>query len=159
MQKKMIAFIGVIVILFVALYFVVSAKNNRAVEGNPYGKDDLEQSTIDLLDNPLYQHIITPNKLEEKLDKKEDITVYFFSPECSYCMETTPILFPLADSMDVDIQQLNLLEYPDEASKFKIEGTPTLIHFKDGQETDRLVGLQEEEDFKTFLSEEVLDKK
>src|SRR5699024_12146872 len=42
---------------------------------NPYGKTNLEQETIDQLDDPLYQNQITPDDLDEKLDNQEDLTV------------------------------------------------------------------------------------
>ncbi len=53
MGKKLTIIILVIVVLFGALYFALNYKNNKALEGdNPYGTTDLEQSTIDQLDDP-----------------------------------------------------------------------------------------------------------
>lgn len=43
MGKKMIAIIAVIVVLFIALFFVLDYKNNQALNNNenPYGTEDL----------------------------------------------------------------------------------------------------------------------
>src|SRR5690625_7352764 len=102
----MLMILGSIVILFVALYFVVDYKNKQTLEyaGNPYGKAELKQETIDQLDNPLYQNQIIPKDLDQKLSDKEDLFVYFYSPVCVYCLETTPILVHLAEELGVDLK-------------------------------------------------------
>ena len=82
MQKKVLIFVGVIVLLFGALYFVVSYQNNQSLEDNdnPYGTTNLEQPTIDLLGDSNYDNIILPDELSEQVDNGEEVTVYFFSP-------------------------------------------------------------------------------
>src|SRR5699024_11690109 len=122
-------------------------KNKQAIDAsdNPYGKDRLHQETIDQLDDPLYQNQITPDALAEKLDAEEDVTVYFYSPTCIHCQRTTPVLVPLAEEIGVDIKKMNLLEFEDEWNTYDIEGKPTLIHFSDGEEKDRMSGEQSEE--------------
>lgn len=154
----MIAIIGAIVILFVALYFVVDYKNKQAIDvgGNPYGKDNLKQETIDQLDDPLYQNQITPDQLDEKLDNSEEVTVYFYSPTCIHCQRTTPVLVPVAEELDIDIKKLNLLEFKDKWDTYGIEGTPTIIHFENGEEVARISGEQQEEGLRSFFNESVL---
>lgn len=159
MKKKMIAIIAVIVVLLLALFFVNQYKNNKAMEGNenPYGKDDLKQSTIDQLDDPNYQNQITPDELQKKLDNKEDITVYFYSPECVHCQRTTPKLVSLAKDLDVDVKKLNIFEFEEGWEQFgHISGTPTLIRFENGKEVARAEGEQDEASLETFLKQEVL---
>src|SRR5690625_7932315 len=103
MKNKMIIIIGAILILFGLLFFVTNYKNDQALESvdNPYDKDTLNQETIDLLDHPLYQNIIVPDQLHEKLAAHETMTVYYFSPTCTYCHQTTPILFPLSHELAI----------------------------------------------------------
>ncbi|HLQ95520.1 MAG TPA: thioredoxin family protein [Pseudogracilibacillus sp.] len=152
MKNKMTWIIIVIVVLFAALVFVITQKNKQAVDNNenPYGKDTLKQETIDLLDDPLYDNIITPDDLDAKLDNGEDLTVYYFSPTCVHCQRTTPVVVPVAEDMDVDMKKMNLLEF-DKMDYYDIEGTPTIVHYEDGEEVDRIVGEQSEEDFKEFF--------
>ncbi|MDY0406226.1 thioredoxin family protein [Virgibacillus sp. 179-BFC.A HS] len=154
----MIVIIAVIVVLMLALFFVNQYKNNRAMDSNenPYDKENLKQSTIDQLNDPNYQNQITPDKLAKKLDDKENITVYFYSPECIHCQRTTPILVPLAKDLDVDIEKLNLLEYEDQWDQYGITGTPTLVRFENGKEVARIEGEQDKSSLKTFLEQEVL---
>lgn len=154
----MVIILGSILVLFVALYFLVDYKNEQAVDqnGNPYGKDTLKQETIDQLSDPLYQNQITPDKLDEKLANNEEITVYFYSPTCIHCQRTTPVLVPLADELNIDVKKLNLLEFDDKWDTYGIEGTPTLIHFREGEEVARISGEQKEDKLREFLNEYVL---
>lgn len=156
----MFIILGSIIILFVALYIVVDYKNKQALElaGNLYGKDQLKQETIDQLDNPLYQNQITSKNLDEKLASQEDVVVYFYSPVCIYCVETTPILVPLAEELGIDVKMLNLYEFQDQQKKYNIQGTPTLIYFANGKEVDRVYGKQTKEIFSAFFEEYGLEK-
>lgn len=157
MQKKMLIILASIVVLFIALYFVIDYKNNQAVDDNenPYGKDNLDQATIDQLDNPLYDNQILPDELQTKLDNGEDMVVYFYSPTCSHCQRTTPILAPLADEMGVDMKKLNLLEFEDGWGQFGIQSTPTLVYYENGEEVDRVNGAQSKELYRKFFNEYV----
>jgi thiol-disulfide isomerase/thioredoxin len=157
MQKKVLIFIGVVVLLFGALIFVVTYQNNQALEDNdnPYGTTDLEQPTVDLLGDPNYDNIIQPEDLNEQVDSGEEVTVYFFSPTCQFCMETTPYLKPLAEENGIDMKQFNLLEFGQEGNRYAIESTPTLIHYEDGEEVARIVGQRSEEEFQSFFDEYV----
>ena len=156
MQKKMIAIIAAIVVLFGALFFVISYKNDKAMENNPYGTDNLRQSTIDQLNDPNYGNQILPEELVEKVNGGEGLTVYYYSPECSYCKATTPYLVPLAEDMDVDMKKLNLLEFAPKVQQFAIQSTPTLVHYEDGEEVARLEGQQDEDVYAAFFEEYVL---
>lgn len=160
MKNRMVLILGSIVILFVALYFVVDYKNKQAIDtsGNPYGKEDLKQETIDQLDNPLYQNQITPDELNEELASSGDVTVYFYSPTCVHCQNTTPVLVPVAEDLDVDVKKLNLLEFEDDWDTYQIEGTPTLVHYKDGEEVTRIDGERSEDEFTAFFNEHVLNE-
>ena len=159
MKNRMLAIVGVIVVLFVALFFVVQYKNKSAVEkaGNPYEKDQLHQATIDQLDDPNYQNQITPDKLAAELEENEDVTVYFYDPKCKYCREATPVLVAVTEDLDVDLKKMNLLEFETEWNKYNIEGTPTVVHFENGEEKARIEGAKPEEEFEEFFEQNVLN--
>ncbi|PPA72449.1 thioredoxin family protein [Jeotgalibacillus proteolyticus] len=155
-MKKILIFGGIIVLIFAAIAIVTNMQNASKVEDNPYGKEDLRQSTIDLLDNPNYANQVTPDELDERIASGEPTTVYFFSPECEHCLRTTPMLAPLAEDMDVDMVQLNLIEF-NEWAKYNIQSTPTLVHFEDGQAVDGIVGAASESDYEDFFNRNVLN--
>jgi|SRR5699024_5282381 len=156
MKNKMILILGGIVILFVGLIIFNNINNDKkiAFEGNPYGDMKLHQKTIDQLDDPLYQNIILPEDLDKALENKDDTTVYFFSPTCMHCVSTTPIIVPLAEEMDIDMKKLNLLEF-DVKNQYGIQGTPTIVHYENGEEVAKLVGSSDKSTFKTFFEENI----
>ncbi len=152
-MKKLLIIAGIIIAVFVLIVVLTNKSNESKLKDNPYGTKDLKASTINLIGNENYNNIILPDALAEKIEAGESVTAYFFSPECPYCMEMTPILMPIAKEMDVNVLQYNLLEFEDQARPYAIEATPTLIHFKDGKETGRMVGAQPEENIRLFFQE------
>lgn len=157
MKNKMVFIIVVIAVLFVGLYAVNQYKNKQALDGdNPYGKDNLRQETIDQLKDPLYGNIIVPEELDKKIESGEEVTVYYFSPTCVHCQKTTPVVVPLTEELNIDMKKMNLLEF-DLMDYYGVEGTPTIIHYENGEEIARIVGEQPEESFRTFFEEYVLN--
>ena len=80
------------------------------------------------------------------LDAKGTVLVDFWAPWCGPCRMQTPILEKLASSGDVNatIVKINTDESPSIAQRFGIQSIPTLIIFRDGQEAERMVGVQPE---------------
>lgn len=139
-MKKLGIIAAVVVVLFAIIIFLTNMSNKDKLANNPYGTDNLRQSTIDLLENENYQNIILPDALEEKIASGEPVVAYMFSPECPHCMKMTPSLMPIADEVGVQVDQLNILEYDAGWDDYNIEATPTLIYFNEGKEVTRLVG-------------------
>ncbi|QDP39738.1 thioredoxin family protein [Radiobacillus deserti] len=158
MKNKMFLFLGVIILLFAALAFVVQYQKKQAAEGNPYGKETLDSATIEQLDDPNYQNQILPDELQEKLENKEDVTVYFYSPRCEHCLRTTPVLVPMMEDYGIDMKKLNIWEFEEPWDTYNINGTPTLIHFENGEEVARIDGEQPVETWDTFIHENILDE-
>lgn len=152
-MKKVVIFVAAVILIFAAIAYLTNKQQTEKTAGsnNPYGKDELNPATVDQLDDPLYQNIITPDELDEKLEKEESVTVYYFSPKCSHCVNTTPILMPVAEEMDEHIYQYNVLEF--EQGWNEIDATPTLIHYKNGKETSRIEGERTAEEFKQWFDD------
>ncbi|WP_042476780.1 thioredoxin family protein [Bacillus ndiopicus] len=150
-MKKLAIFGGIIVALFVAIIVLTNISNNSKLENNPYGDKKLRQSTIDQLSDKNYQNIILPEALEEKIATGKPVYAYLFSPECIHCQRMTPKLMPTADESGVHIDQLNVLEFPEEWNKYNLEATPTLIYFNEGKEVTRMVGDYDVDQIKSFF--------
>lgn len=157
-MKKVLIFGGVVVLLFVALTVVTNMQQTQKAEGNPYGKDRLDAATVNLLDDPNYQNVILPDELAERLANVEDVTVYFYSPTCQFCQEATPRLVPLAEENGIDLVQYNLLEFEEGWNEYNIESTPTVVHYEDGVEVERVEGAASNEGFQQFFNEYVLSE-
>jgi thioredoxin-like negative regulator of GroEL len=151
--KKVITFLAIIIALFAALAFVTNYSNQQASEGNPFGKAELKSATIAQLDDPHYQNQILPEELEDKLKNKESITVYFYSPECPHCKETSPVIVPMTEDLGLDLPLFNLLEFEDGWQHYQITSTPTVIRFEDGKEVDRVEGRVSDEQFQSWFEQ------
>ena len=151
-MKKLGIIGAAVVLLFAAILVLTNMSNSDKMKDNPYDTDNLQQSTIDLLDDENYQNIILPDDLQAKIDSGEGVFAYMFSPECGYCMQFTPKLMAVAEQEDVQIDQLNVLEYENAWTTYNLEGTPTLIYFENGEEVTRLYGGQEEESVRQFFA-------
>jgi thioredoxin 1 len=87
---------------------------------------------------------------DEAFDKaiSQGVTVVDFWAEwCMPCRMQGPIIESVAARMGdkVLVGKLNTDENPLSPGKYGITGIPTLIFFKDGQEAQRLVGVQSED--------------
>ena len=152
-MKKVIIFVAAVVLIFAAIAYLSNKQQTEKTSGDkPYGKDKLNPATVDQLDDPLYQNIITPDELDEKLKKEDSVTVYYFSPICEHCKVTTPILMPVVEELDEQIHQYNVLEFEQGWDELKGDGTPTLIHYKNGKETSRISGERTADEFKQWFS-------
>lgn len=156
-MKRILIFLAVIILLFVGIAMITSMQQSKKAEGNPYGKDKLHPETIQLLENPNYNNLILPEQLKEKLNNQTDITVYFFSPTCDYCMDTTPVVRPIAEDLGIDLVQYNLLEFEQGWREFQLESIPTIVHFKNGEEFARINGFHEGGTFKAWFEDYVLE--
>ncbi|WOV86596.1 thioredoxin family protein [Sporosarcina oncorhynchi] len=152
-MKKLLLIGGIIIVIFGLIVFMNKQANETKLQDSPYGTKDVKQSTIDLIGDKNYQNIVMPDELYEKISSGEEVTAYFFSPECQYCMKMTPILMPIAQENDIHVYQYNMLEFNKESQPYGITSWPTLVHYKDGKEVTRSVGLPEnpEADIQAFF--------
>ena len=109
-MKKMLIIGGVVLAIFALIIVLTQMSKSEKLANNPYDTDDLDPATIDQLDDENYQNIALPDEVNKQIQSGEPTTVYYFSPTCSHCQATTPVLMPVAEDMDVDVLQYNLLE-------------------------------------------------
>ncbi len=150
-MKKLAIIGGIVIVLFIGIIVLTNMSNSDKMEDNPYGTDNLDQATIDLLDDENSQNIILPEDLEEKIESGEGVFAYMFSPLCSYCMQFTPKLMAVAEEEGIQVDQLNVFEYEAEWPTYNLEATPTLIYFEDGKEVARIVGDKPQEEVRQFF--------
>lgn len=146
---------GAVLVIFALIIALTQMSKTEKLTSNLYDTEDLDPATIDQLDDENYQNITLPDEVNKQIQSGEPTTVYFFSPTCSHCQATTPILMPVAEDMDVDVLQYNLLEYEQGWSDYFIEATPTLVYYENGEEVSRWVGAQPKENIEKFFKEVV----
>lgn len=151
-MKKLGIIGAAVVLLFAAIIVLTNMSNSDKLKDNPYDTDNLQQSTIDLLDDENYQNIIIPTDLQAKIESGEGVFAYMFSPLCGYCMQFTPKLMAVAEQKDIQIDQLNVLEYENAWTTYQLKHTPTLIYFENGEEVTRMAGDKDEKSIHQFFA-------
>ncbi|QWG98390.1 thioredoxin family protein [Bacillus toyonensis] len=139
-MKKMIIFASICLLLFITFIFITNKENNtssKAVTKNDY-----------------YKNKITIDQLENDISNNKEKVIYFYQTTCFHCKLVSPIIVPMAEDMNINMQVIDLETYKEGWDKFKITGTPTVIHFKKGKEIDRIEGEQEETTFRKWFNKQ-----
>jgi len=83
------------------------------------------------------------NFQQEVLESSVPVLVDLWAPWCMPCRMISPIVEELGNDNQgkLKVCKLNTDENQNIAARYGIQGIPTLLFFKDGQEVDRIVGV------------------
>ena len=86
---------------------------------------------------------ITDDNFKEELAADEPVLVDFWAPWCGPCRTIAPVVEEIARKYEgrLKVTKVNVDENPLLASRYNIQGIPTLGFFKDGQLVDQVVGV------------------
>lgn len=136
-MKKMLIFGGIIIVLFAAIFAVTQTeKKNASTDEKGY-----------------YSNKISLEDLNKNIEDKKEQTIYFYQTSCVHCQKVSPIVVPLAKDLNVDMKVIDIENLNEPWDKYNIQGTPTIIHFKDGKEVSRISGEQSKDKFKEWFEQ------
>ncbi|MFH1174557.1 MAG: thioredoxin [archaeon] len=82
------------------------------------------------------------DKTFTKETKNKTVIVDFWAEWCGPCKMMEPMFKELSKDYDcIVFAKMNVDEHPDFVAELGIQSIPTLIVFKNGKETDRIVGM------------------
>ena len=87
---------------------------------------------------------ISKDDFEEKvLKSRVPVIVDFYSDSCIPCKQLSPLLGDIEDDYEdrLKVFKVNVNFDAELAEQYEVMASPTLVFFKDGQETDRIRGL------------------
>ena len=87
------------------------------------------------------------NNFNEEI-KEEKVLVDFYADWCGPCK----IMGEILESVDGNIVKVNTDTFPRLAQKFGIMSIPTLILFKDGSESNKMIGLKSKDEILDFIN-------
>jgi thioredoxin 1 len=126
-----------------------SSGGNAAVcyRANKLDKGNIMSGNIQEVNEANFENVV--------LNSAKPVLVDCWAPWCMPCLAQQPILEKVADELQgkAVITSLNTEENRNVAYHLNIHSIPTLVIFKDGEETRRLIGLQKAESLTKALQE------
>ncbi|KAG0437053.1 hypothetical protein HPB47_017627, partial [Ixodes persulcatus] len=91
------------------------------------------------------------------LDSKKPVVVNFRASWCGPCKMLTPRLEVAVDARGdkFDLAKVDIDQQADLAMQYEVEAVPSVIMFQNGKETDRFMGLKDQDQIDTFLDKVV----
>lgn len=89
----------------------------------------------------------------EVLQADKPVVVDMWAPWCGPCRFVTPVIEELAGENEgkAKVCKLNVDDNPETAQNYGITAIPSVILFQNGEEKDRLVGVQKKESYQQAI--------
>lgn len=97
---------------------------------------------------------ITAESFDDEVLKSDVLTVAdFYSDSCIPCKRMSPLLAELEEeNPDIKLVKININFDSDLAEKYEVLAAPTLIFFKNGEESDRIRGAAKKSEIQEIIN-------
>lgn len=91
---------------------------------------------------------------EEVLKSNRPVLVFFWVPDCPYCMLFSPIFEEVAlETRNVKFAKVNAAKERKTSSKYRIQAVPTLMVFRYGEPDKQIIGFKTEAELREILAD------
>ena len=136
MNKKIIFIILLIIFIVVLVIASIIISNKTKKDTAMKQGINKEEKTMEVL------KVTGKNFEEEVLKSDKTVLVDFFATWCGPCKSLSPIVDEVAEENEnLKVVKVDVDEAQDLASKYGVMSIPTLVVIKNGEETNRSVGL------------------
>lgn len=101
-----------------------------------------------ILTDKVHPVIVTDRNFAEEIENSTlPVLLDFWAAWCGPCRMIAPVVDQIAKDLSgkIRVGKLNVDENQLTAARFRVQSIPTLLILKNGQEVDRLIGLQSKE--------------
>jgi len=102
-------------------------------------------------DGTTVSHIETEAAFDDLLETEKTLLVDFYAEWCGPCQMIAPTVEELAAEVAATVVKIDVDELPPVAARYDVKSIPAFVVFEDGEETDRLVGMQEKSDLRAAV--------
>lgn len=98
---------------------------------------------------------VTPNQMQQMLEKDESFYVYFYSPTCVACIKSEPLLIQAVKELMIkNIVKIDLQKFEYLRKDLQIQGTPSIFAYSNRKMIRGITGgLKTVEEYKKFFRE------
>lgn len=96
-------------------------------------------------------HVETETAFDDLLETEATLRVDFYADWCGPCRMMAPIVEELAAEVEATVVKIDVEKLPPVAARYDVKSIPAFVVFSDGEETDRLVGMQEKSDLRAVV--------
>ncbi|MFC4451162.1 thioredoxin [Halorussus aquaticus] len=95
--------------------------------------------------------IDSQSELDEFVDEHSVVLVDFYADWCGPCQMLEPIVERLAERTDASVGTVDVDANQQLARTYGVRGVPTLVLFADGEQVEKIVGVQQEDQLRTLV--------
>ncbi|MGW9102925.1 thioredoxin family protein [Priestia megaterium] len=100
----------------------------------------------------LYGNQVSLKTTQNEIKSSSSLYVYYYQTDCVHCKKVSPYLIPLGEKQDDKFIYIDIQKYTKAWSNLHITATPTLVHYVNGSEVDRIEGEYPENIYKEFFN-------
>lgn len=145
-KLKIILLIIIFIVILVGINLLLDSQNNTSIESNQYVYERGESmGVIEVSDE---------NFKSEVLESDKTVLIDFYADWCGPCKMLSPVVEEVAKENDnIKVVKINLDNSQDIAVEYGIMSIPTLVVIKNGQETNRSIGVISKSEITKLLEE------